>query len=93
MVFFLLRNVGGGGVSLSHKKGPRYLCKNWRPISLLCVDYKIASRAIASRLKHVNASVVSPDQTACVSGRYMVRMCVFYMTLWSMPLFLVLALL
>ncbi|KAK3741401.1 hypothetical protein QZH41_018038 [Actinostola sp. cb2023] len=59
-----------GIIKLIYKKGPRQLCKNWRPISLLCYDYKIASRAISSRLRTVIAQVVSPDQTCCIPGRY-----------------------
>jgi hypothetical protein len=59
-----------GVISLVHKKGEWFLMKNWRPISLLGVDYKIASRAIACRLRTVIASVVSPDQTCSVPGRY-----------------------
>ena len=59
-----------GVISLVHKKGPRYLCKNWRPISLLCTDFKIASRSIARRLRSVIASVISPDQTCSVPDRF-----------------------
>ena len=59
-----------GIISLSHKKGERFLMKNWRPISLLCTDYKIASRAITCRLRKVIEHVVSPDQTCSVPGRY-----------------------
>lgn len=31
-----------------------YKQKNWRPISLLSVDYKIASSCLAYRKKHMN---------------------------------------
>ena len=67
---FLSHSQRIGVISLSHKKGPRYLCKNWRPISLLNVDYKIASRALALRLRKVIHHVVSPDQTCSVPGRF-----------------------
>ena len=43
--------------------------KHWRPISLLNVDYKIATRSVAGRLLRLIASVVSPDQTCGVPGR------------------------
>ena len=43
--------------------------KNWRPISLLNVDYKIISKVITLRLSHVMASIVHPDQTCSVLGR------------------------
>ena len=37
--------------------------KNWRPITLLNRDYKIASKAIASRLKTVLSDLIEYDQT------------------------------
>ena len=43
--------------------------KNWRPISLLNVDYKIATRAISGRLLGVPSSIMGPDQTCGVPGR------------------------
>ena len=52
------------------KKADRLDPKNWRPISLLNVDYKIASRAIAGRLLKVLSSVVDKDQTCGVPGRF-----------------------
>jgi exonuclease III len=42
---------------------------NWRPISLLCVDYKIMSKVICNRLKLVSGFIVSKDQTCAVPGR------------------------
>jgi hypothetical protein len=63
---FLSTTMRRGIISLIFKKNERFLCKNWRPILLLCVDYKLASRVIACRLRNVIASVVSPDQTCSV---------------------------
>ena len=54
---------------LIHKKDDKRLPKNWRPISLLNTDYKLASKAITERLKSVMASVVHSDQTCGVPGR------------------------
>ena len=58
-------------ISLIEKKDKdkRYI-KNWRPISLLNVDLKIASKALAARIKKVIGSVILFDQTAYVKGRY-----------------------
>ena len=50
-----------GVISLSFKKGDRLDPKNWRPISLLNVDYKLAARVIAGRLLKVIHFVVDKD--------------------------------
>ena len=50
-------------------KGKRFI-ENWRPISLLNVDQKIISKALASRLKKVLPSLIGPGQTAYVDGRF-----------------------
>ena len=59
-----------GVISLSFKKGDRLDPRNWRPISLLNVDYKLAARVIAGRLLKVIHLVVANDQTCGVPGRY-----------------------
>ena len=46
------------------------LIKNWRPISLINVDAKIASKAIATSMKNVLSNIVKYDQTAYVTDRY-----------------------
>ena len=46
------------------------MIKNWRPISLINVDIKVASKAIANRLKAVIHNLISVDQTAYVKGRF-----------------------
>ena len=52
-----------------YKKNDRLETKNWRPISLLNVNYKIATRAISGRLLAVIGKVVGTDQTCGVPGR------------------------
>lgn len=59
-----------GLISLTFKKGSRLERKNWRPISLLNVDYKLCTRSIAGRLLKVLHFVVAPDQTCGVPGRF-----------------------
>ena len=46
-----------------------HLLKNWRPISLLCVDYKIISKCITNRIRKVMGNLIHIDQTASVPGR------------------------
>ena len=59
-----------GIISLVFKKGDRLDARNWRPISLLNVDYKLAARVLAGRLLKVIHLVVNKDQTCGVPGRY-----------------------
>ena len=51
------------------KRGDIKHLKNWRPISLLNVDYKIISKANTLRLSEVLDHIVLPDQTCSVPGR------------------------
>ena len=43
--------------------------QNWRPISLLNVDYKILTKVLATRLSSVLEFIVHPDQAAGVQNR------------------------
>ena len=54
---------------LIYKKDDKRLAKNWRPISLLNCDYKLASKIITDRLKQVMPSIVHSDQTCSVINR------------------------
>ena len=56
-------------IILLYKKGPRENIKNWRPISLLNVDYKILSKVLAERLKNVLPEIIHLDQKGCVKDR------------------------
>ena len=60
-----------GIIKLIPKKDAEpYLIKNWRPISLLNCDYKIAAKAIANRFKHVLPNLIDSDQTGFLKGRF-----------------------
>lgn len=69
-----------GSLSVTQKQGiitcipkpnkSRHLLKNWRPISLLNVIYKLASSVIANRIKTVLDSIVHEDQKGFISGRF-----------------------
>ena len=47
----------------------KFYLKNWRPISLLGVDYKIASAAIANRIKKVLQTIISHTQKGFLKNR------------------------
>ena len=50
-------------------KKDRMLIKNWRPISLLTVIYKLASTVMAERLKSYLNNIVSEPQSGFIPGR------------------------
>ena len=69
-----------GELSITQKQGvitcipkgdkDKMLLKNWRPISLLNVCYKIASGSIANRLKNILGSIIDEDQTGFLQDRF-----------------------
>ena len=50
-------------------RGERSDLKNWRPISLLNVDYKIIAKTLSKRLQKIMPYIVNDDQTCGVKGR------------------------
>ena len=60
-----------GVISLIPKQDSSLLkLENWRPITLLNVDYKIASKATAKRIQSLLSFLIHPDQTGFVKDRY-----------------------
>ena len=60
-----------GIIKLIPKKDSElYNVKNWRPISLLNCDYKIAAKSIANRMKNCLPNLINNDQTGFLKGRY-----------------------
>ncbi|KAF7642726.1 hypothetical protein LDENG_00252430 [Lucifuga dentata] len=56
-------------LTLLLKKGDLTTLKNWRPVSLLTVDYKLVAKVMANRLEQCLASIVYNDQSYCIPGR------------------------
>ena len=54
---------------LVHKSDDNRNLKNWRPISLLNLDYKIGSKALSLRLSKVLEAIIDSDQSCSVPNR------------------------
>ena len=68
-----MSNTQKEGIVVCLPKGdkPREYLKNWRPISLLNVVYKIGTTCIANRLKTVLPKLINEDQSGFMADRYM----------------------
>ena len=55
---------------LPKKNKPANFLKNWRTITLLNCDYKIATKSIASRLRKVIPRIINHDQTGFLKNRF-----------------------
>ena len=70
-----------GSLSITQKQGvitcipkpnkSRFTLKNWRPISLLNVIYKLASAVISNRLKKVLDNLINENQKGFIAGRFL----------------------
>ena len=60
-----------GVISLIAKPGKNIeFLQNYRPITLLNVDYKIGAKVLSARLKTVISKVIGSHQTGFIKGRY-----------------------
>ena len=58
-------------ITVIEKNGrDKRLVKNWRHISLMNVNTKIASKVLVLRMKKVIPNLINYDQTAYVKGRF-----------------------
>ena len=60
-------------IKLLYKKGDHRKLKNWRPVSLLNVDYKILSKIMANRLKLVLENIIPSEQKCGIPNRKMIE--------------------
>jgi hypothetical protein len=63
----LNESLDNGKFSVSQRQGlitciPKHFLKNWHPITLLNVDFKIASACIANRIKPILRNIISETQ-------------------------------
>ena len=69
-----------GSLSITQKRGiitcipkgekPRQFMKNWRPITLLCVDYKLLSACLANRFNRILPDIISDTQKGFLKERF-----------------------
>ena len=56
-------------ITLIPKQGDLNKLKYQRPISLLCIDYKILTKILANRLKNILPTIISKEQTCSIPNR------------------------
>ena len=56
-------------ITLIAKKGETKYLKYCRPISLLSTDYKILTKILANRLKHILPEIISEEQNCSTPNR------------------------
>ena len=56
-------------INLIPKNSEKEYLKNWRPISLLCCDYKMLTKILSNRLKTTLAQTISKEQTCGIPDR------------------------
>ena len=70
-------------ITLQPKDGDSKKLANWRPISLMCCDYKILSKIVANRLKSILSDAISEEQFCCpgrtiVDNNILLRDVIYY---------------
>ena len=68
-ILFISQRQGVISLIPKQEKNLEFL-KNWRPVSLLNVDYKILTKVIALRLEKVLPKIISSSQSGYVKKRY-----------------------
>ena len=67
------QDINRGIIKLLPKEGDKTFIRNWRPITLLNVSYKILAKIMALRLVNILPKFVSPTQTGFIKGRYILE--------------------
>ena len=67
------RNINKGMIKLIPKNGDKYEIKNWRPITLLNISYKIIGKLLAKRIEDFIDRFILVRQTGFINGRYILE--------------------
>ena len=62
-----------GIITIFPKSGDKKDLKNWRPISLLCVDYKIISKLLGRRIQLILEKVIDINQYCSIPGKSIIN--------------------
>lgn len=65
--------INRGIIKLIPKEGDKTNIKNWRPITLLNVSYKILAKVLARKLESILPKFVGSTQTGFIKGRYILE--------------------
>ena len=65
----LPKTLKRGIITLITKNNKTKHLKNWRPISLCCVDYKILTKILVTRLKRILKTTISGEQNCGIPHR------------------------
>ena len=81
LVTYVIQEAAESGFSINQRRGIISLLEkpgkdmkkieNWRPLSLLNVDYKILSKILATRMEKVLPQLINWDQTGFMKNRSM----------------------
>ena len=89
----LPHNMRVGLITLLEKKGKdRLNIANWRPITLLGIDYKLLTKTLGERLKLILPSLIHKDQNGFVPGgniffsTHTIRDLIFYSKKENLPI-------
>ena len=66
----ILKSLYKGNESTVPPLDPTDVC-NYRPITLLCTDYRLLGRILSSRMTSILSNAIPPSQTAFLPGRLM----------------------
>lgn len=72
-VHSLGKDINKGVIKLLPKNGDKYQVKNWRPITLLNLSYKILAKLLAKRIVGMLNNIVSVSQTGFIKGKYILE--------------------
>lgn len=66
-------------LTLLPKKGDLTSLKNWRPVAILCTEYKLLSKCLANRLNKMLFKVIHKGQSYCIKKDVFLIIYIWYM--------------